>query len=180
MSLKFVKRHLHQWSMSSRKAWKLWKSVLHRAKHNSRWIWRQETLFPQMTKSGWMLQVKSTRRRFQHGWSDGWGYLQSCQCDGFQSTCENAAANNGDNDIDDDTLIEPPLSCHEALQAKITIEKYIETINEPYTWKLGSILFVDFACSTQLTETKKWKSHYLQIILHVNRYYCSINHIMVV
>ena len=63
-------------------------------------------------------------------------------------------ANNGDNDIDDDALIEPPLSCHEALQAKITIEKYIETIDEPYARKLGSIL-ADFACSTQLTETKK-------------------------
>ena len=135
------KRHpsLHQWSMSSRRK-KLWKSVLHRAKHNSRRIWRQETLFPQMMKNGWMLQVKSIRQRFQHGQSNGWGYLQSCQCDGFQNTHENAAANNGDNDIDDDTLIEPPPSHHEALQAKITIEKYIETINRlskvwSWTWR---------------------------------------------
>ena len=32
---------------------------------------RQETLFPQMTKNGWMLRVKSIRQRFQHGQSDG-------------------------------------------------------------------------------------------------------------
>ena len=51
---------------------------------------------------------------------------------------ENVAANNGDNDIDDDTLIEPPMSHHEALWAKITIEKYIETIDEPYACKLES------------------------------------------
>ena len=51
---------------------------------------------------------------------------------------ENAAANNGDNDIDDDVLIEPPLSRHEALWAKITIEKYIKTIDEPYACKLES------------------------------------------
>ena len=51
---------------------------------------------------------------------------------------ENAAANNGDNDIDDDALIEPPPLRHEALQAKITIEKYIETIDEPYACKLES------------------------------------------
>ena len=53
------------------------------------------------------------------------------------------------------------------------------TIDEPYAHKLGSIL-ADFAHSTRLTETKKWKSHCLQIILLINRYYCSINHIMVV
>ena len=73
MSLNFVKRHLHQWSTSSRRAWKLWKSMSHCTKHNSRQIWRQEILFPQMMKNGWML--KSIRRRFQHGQSDGWGYL---------------------------------------------------------------------------------------------------------
>ena len=69
---------------------------------------------------------------------------------------ENVAANNGNNDIDDDALIKPPLSRHEALQAKITNEKYIETIDETYACKLESIL-VDFACSTRLTETPKMK-----------------------
>ena len=53
---------------------------------------------------------------------------------------ENVAANNGNNNIDDDALIEPPPSCHEALWAKITIEKYIETIDEPYACKLESII----------------------------------------
>ena len=66
---------------------------------------------------------------------------------------ENMAANNGNNDIDDDALIEPPPSHHEALQAKIIIEKYIETIDEPYARKSESIL-ADFACSTQLTDQK--------------------------
>ena len=69
---------------------------------------------------------------------------------------ENAAANNGDNDINNNALIEPPLSRHEALQVKITIEKYIETIDEPYTCKLESIL-ANFASSTRLTETQKMK-----------------------
>ena len=69
---------------------------------------------------------------------------------------ENAVANNGDNDIDNNTLIELPPSPHEALQAKITIEKYIETIDEPYAHKLESIL-ADFASSTWLTETQKMK-----------------------
>ena len=71
---------------------------------------------------------------------------------------ENAAANNGDNNIDNDALIawEPPPSCHEALQAKSTIEKYIVTIGEPYACKLESIL-VDFAHSTWLNETQKMK-----------------------
>ena len=69
---------------------------------------------------------------------------------------ENAVANNGDNDIDNNTLIELPPSPHEALQAKITIEKYIETIDEPYARKLESIL-ADFARSTRLTETQKMK-----------------------
>ena len=71
-----------------------------------------------------------------------------------KAQCENVAANNGDNNIDDDALIEPPLSHHEALWARITIEKYIETIDEPYTHKLDSIL-ADSACSSQLTETQK-------------------------
>ena len=70
---------------------------------------------------------------------------------------ENAAANNvGDNDIDDDAPIETPPSRHEALQAKITIEKYIETIDEPYARKLESIL-ADFARSTRLIEAQKMK-----------------------
>ena len=69
---------------------------------------------------------------------------------------ENVVANNGDNNIDNDALIEPPPSCHEALQAKIIIEKYIETINEPHAHKFESIL-VDFACSTRLTDTQKMK-----------------------
>ena len=58
---------------------------------------------------------------------------------------ENAAAN----DVDDDTPIEAPPSLHEALQAKITIEKYIETIDKPYARKLESLL-ADFTCSTRL------------------------------
>ena len=51
---------------------------------------------------------------------------------------ENAAANNGDNDIDNNALIEPPLWSHEALQAKITIEKYyIETMNLTHaSWRV--------------------------------------------
>ena len=70
---------------------------------------------------------------------------------------ENAAANsNNDTDDDSDTPLKPPLSCHEALQAKITIEKYIETIDEPYAHKLERIL-VDFACSTQLIDLESQK-----------------------
>lgn len=70
---------------------------------------------------------------------------------------ENAAANMvGDNDVDDDTTMEPPPSRHEALQAKIIIEKYIQAIDEPYARKLESIL-ADFARSTRLKETQKMK-----------------------
>lgn len=57
--------------------------------------------------------------------------------------------------------VEPP-SRHEALKAKITIKKYIETIDEPHARKMESIL-ADFAHSNR---------HCLQIILHANsRYY---------
>jgi hypothetical protein len=69
---------------------------------------------------------------------------------------ENAATNNGDNDIDNDVPIVPPPSRHEALQAKITIEKYISTIDEPYARKLKGIL-ADFARSTRLIEAQKMK-----------------------
>ena len=81
-----------------------------------------------------------------------------------------AANNVGDNDIDDNAPIEPPLSRHEALQAKITIEKYIETIDKPYACKLESIL-ADFAHSTWLIESQKMKASLLTDILHVNSYY---------
>jgi len=37
----------------------------------------------------------------------------------------------GDNDVDDNAPMEPPPSRHEAFQAKITIEKYIQAIDEP-------------------------------------------------
>lgn len=73
---------------------------------------------------------------------------------------ENMATNNGDNDIDDDSPIAPPPSRHEALQAKITIEKYISTIDEPYARKLEGIL-ADFARSTRLIEAQKMKSSML-------------------
>jgi hypothetical protein len=70
---------------------------------------------------------------------------------------ENAAANDiGDDDVDDNAPIELPPSRHEALQAKIVIEKYVETIDEPYTCKLESIL-ADFARSTRLIETQNKK-----------------------
>ena len=70
---------------------------------------------------------------------------------------ENADANNvGDNDVDDDAPIELPPSRHEALQAKITIEKYIAVIDEPYARKLESIL-AEFARSTRLIDTQKMK-----------------------
>ena len=70
---------------------------------------------------------------------------------------ENADANNvGDNDVDDDAPIELPPSRHEALQAKITIEKYIAVIDEPYARKLESIL-AEFARSTRLIDTQEMK-----------------------
>ena len=52
--------------------------------------------------------------------------------------------------------IELPPSCHQALQAKATIEKYIEASDEPYARKLESIL-ADFARSTWLIEAQKMK-----------------------
>ena len=74
---------------------------------------------------------------------------------------ENAAANNvGDNDVDDDAPFELPPSRHEALQAKITIDKYIQSIDEPYARKLENIL-ADFARSTRLIETQKMKASLL-------------------
>ena len=74
-----------------------------------------------------------------------------------RAQCENAAANDiGDNDVNDDTPIDLPPSRYEALQAKITIEKYVATINEPYARKLESIL-ADFARSTRLVEDQKMK-----------------------
>ena len=75
----------------------------------------------------------------------------------FKIERENAATNNvGDNDVDDDAPIELPPSRHEALQAKIAIEKYISTMDEPYARKLESIL-AEFAYSTRLVETQKMK-----------------------
>ena len=51
---------------------------------------------------------------------------------------------------------EPPPARHEALQAKIIIKKYIETIDEPYARKLENIL-ADFAHSTRLVEAQNMK-----------------------
>ena len=63
----------------------------------------------------------------------------------IDSKAQHEAANDiGDNDVDDDT---PIAAGDEALQAKIIIEKYAATINEPNAHKLDSIL-ADFARST--------------------------------
>ena len=59
-------------------------------------------------------------------------------------------------DADDDAPTEPPPARHEALQAKIIIEKYIEAIDEPYACKLENIL-ADFARSTWLVEAQNMK-----------------------